>query len=526
MSNGADVAPAAPAPGAGLPRVLQTSVEGSMAGRVRRGVAWTAGSRMVLQVLQVGATAVLARLLTPADYGLAALVAVVTGLAAILVDLGIPAAVIQRRDLDERFLATAFWMNAGVGLVLAGVVCAAAVPLARFFDEPQLVGLVLLSSLTFVLSLNAVHVAVLQRALEFGRISRISLVTITVGLGVSIAAAAAGMGAVSLVLGPVAERLASVVQVWIAVRWFPRVRPSRQAARDIWTYGRGITGFNILNYCVGSADRFVIGRVVTVAALGYYNRAGNLMQLPVQQTTRSLAGVFFPALSAMVDDLPRMRSAWLRLLRASWIVGVPVAVGLALTAPVLVETLYGEGWGPVVPLLVVLSAGIPFLLVGSTTAPVYQALGRTGLQFRLGLVNAVIAVVALAVGVRWGVMGVAVAWVVRTVAGLVVTLVPLLRLLDLGLGRVLATLWRTGLAGAITGAGVWAVVVATADLTAWLALIVQVLAGVALYGAAAWMLERQTIRELAGRATRRKRRGAAKTGPAAPEAPSKTEGDV
>ncbi|MBX9244518.1 lipopolysaccharide biosynthesis protein [Actinotalea ferrariae] len=506
----------------GLPRVLQGDVDGAMAGRVRRGVAWTAGTRFALQLLQVGATAVLARLLSPADYGLAALVAVVTGLAAILVDLGIPASVIQRRGLDERFLSTAFWMNAGVGLVLAGVVCASAVPIAEVFDEPQLVGLVLLSSLTFVLSLNAVHVAVLQRAFEFGRISRMSLVTTTSGLAVSIAAAAAGMGPVSLVLGPVAERLVSVIQVWAAVRWVPRVRPSRADARDIWTFGRGITGTNLLSYSVGSADRVIIGGVVTVSALGYYNRAGNLMQLPIQQTTRSLAGVFFPALSAMADDVPRMRSAWLRLLRASWIVGVPVAVGLALTAPVLVEVLYGEGWGPVVPLLVVLSAGIPFLLVNSTTSPVYQALGRTGLQFRLGLINAVVALAALAVGVRWGVQGVAVAWVVRTVLGLAVTLVPMLRLLDLRLAKVLGALWRTAIGGAATAAAVWGVVVATHDQPAWVALALQVAAGVVVYGAAAWLLERRTLRELLGRVARRKRVPAARPD----DAPTTKEADA
>ncbi|GGC05492.1 lipopolysaccharide biosynthesis protein [Cellulomonas carbonis] len=533
--EGADVAPAAPtpptppggsAPGghhdvpaepsrAGLPRVLQDEVGGSMAGRVRRGVAWTAGSRLVVQVMQVGATAVLARLLSPADYGLAALVAVVTGFAAILVDLGIPAAVIQRRGIDDRYLSTAFWLNFGVGLVMAGLVCAAAVPVAAFFDEPQLVGLVMLSSLTLVLSLNAVHVAVLQRALQFGRIGRMTLLTTSVGIVVSIAAAAAGLGPVSLVLGPIAERLTSVIQVQAAVRWLPRARPSREAARDIWRFGRGITGFNVVNYWVGSADRVVIGRLVTVTALGYYNRASNLMQLPIQQTTRALVGVFYPALSAMAEDLPRLRSAWLRLVRAAWIVGVPVAVGLGLTAPALVGVIYGDQWDAVAPLLAVLSIGIPFLLITSTTAPVFQALGRTGLQFRLGLVNAVVALVALGVGVQWGVMGVAVAWVVRTVLAAAVTLVPLLRLVQVGGGTLVAALWRAATAGALMGAGVWGVVVTTDGMPVPLALTLQVAAGVLVYGAFAWLLERDTVRELLGRASRRTK--------AAPPASAPTE---
>lgn len=521
--EGADVAPAAPAPAPapasldGLPRILHDDVGGSMAGRVRRGVAWTAGSRMIVQLMQLGATVVLARLLSPEAYGLAALVAVVTGFAAILVDLGIPAAVIQRRGLDARYLATAFWLNFGVGVLMAALVCASAVPVARFFDRPELVGLLLVASITFVLSLNAVHVAVLQRALAFGRISRMTLLTASVGMAVSIAAAAAGMGPVSLVLGPVAERLTSVIQVQLAVRWLPRARPSREAARDIWRFGRGLMGFNVVNYWVGSADRILIGKLVTVAAVGYYNRASNLMQLPLQQTTRALSNVFYPALAAMSEDLPRLRSAWLRLLRASWIVGVPAGVGLGLTAATLVGVVFDPRYEPVGPLLAVLSIGVPFLLVTSTTAPGYQAIGRTGLQFRLGMVNAVISVVALVVGVQWGVMGVAVAWVVRTVIGTVVMAVPLLRLLGLGPRPVLASLWRAATAGVLMGAAVWGAVVATEGLALPLALGAQVVTGVLVYGAFAWLLERDTLRELLGRAKRQKK--------AAPSAPATTEGD-
>ncbi|HMO10322.1 MAG TPA: oligosaccharide flippase family protein, partial [Actinotalea sp.] len=181
-----DQPPADPADRDALPAILAGTPSASVAGQVRRGVAWTAGSRMLIQVVQVGATAVLARLLSPAEYGLSALVAVVTGFAAILVDLGIAASVVQRKDLTARYLDTAFWLNLSIGLVMAGLVCAVAVPTAAFFDQPALVGLMLLSSLTFVLSLNGVHVSVMQRALAFGRLSRMNVVSTTVGLVASI----------------------------------------------------------------------------------------------------------------------------------------------------------------------------------------------------------------------------------------------------------------------------------------------------------------------------------------------------
>jgi len=289
------------------------------------------------------------------------------------------------------------------------------------------------------------------------------------------------------------------LQVWLAVRWLPRYRPSRQAAREIWSFGRGLAGTNILMYWVESLDRTIIGRFVTIADLGFYNRASNLMMLPIQQTTHTLSGVFYPALATMAMDPARMRNAWLRLVRAAWIVGIPISLGLVLTAPELVATLYGPGWGPVVPILVVVSAGVPFLLLAATAAPVYQALGRTGLQFRLSLINAAVAFVALSIGIHWGVIGVAVAVVVRSFAGVAVTIPLLLRLLGIPMRRMLAALWRSLASGAVMAAAVWGTAVLARDLARPLALALEVLTGLAVYGPAAWYLERETLRELVGR---------------------------
>lgn len=490
-----------------LPAILVGGPAVALGGQVRRGVVWTAGSRVLVQLLQVAATAVLARLLSPADYGLSALVAVITGFAGILVDLGIAASVIRRPGLDGRYLDTAFWLNFGVGIGIAALVCGAAVPTAAFFDQPDLVGLMLLSSLTFVLSLNSVHVSVMQRALAFATIGRMTVVTTTVGLVVSIAAAALGMGAASLVLGPVVQRATSVVQVWFAVRWIPRWRFSRADAKDIWAFGRGLTGSNVVTYWVTSADRVLLGKAVQVAELGFYNRASNLMQLPLQQTTRTLSTVFYPALATMTGDPARLRRAWLRLVRAAWIVGLPAGVGLVLTAGDAVPVLYGAGWDPVVPLLGVLSAGVPFLVLGMTAGPAFQALGRTGLQFRIGLIGAVIALAALAVGIHWGAMGVAVAVVVRGVVQVVLAMGVLLPVLGLPVRGLLAVLWRSALAGLTMAGAVWGAVLVTGDLHHAPALAIEMAVGVLAYGAVAWWLERDMLRELLGRRRPKKATG-------------------
>lgn len=499
-----------------LPAVLAAAPAVALGGQVRAGVAWTAGSRVLVQLLQVGGTAVLARLLAPADYGLSALVAVVTGFAAILVDMGVASSVIQRRDLTARYLDTAFWLNFGVGVVMAGLVCAVAYPVAAFFDQPQLVGLMLISSLTLLLSLNAVHVSVLRRALAFDRISRMNLTSSLIGILTSIIAAMLGMGAVSLVLGPVAQRVMSVIQLWVAVRWLPRRRWSGEDARDIWRFGRGLTGSNILTYWVSSLDRILIGRVITVADLGYYNRATNLMQLPLQQTTQTLATVFYPALSAMAGDPDRMQRAWLRLVRAAWMIGLPSGIGLALTSSELVPVLYGSRWEMVIPLLAVLSLGVPFQVLGMAAGPAYLALGKTGLQFRLGLITAVVSVGALAVGIHWGVMGIVVAVVLRAAFTTILTMLVLLWVMGVRFRQLGAVLWRSLAGTAVMAAGVFAVPRTVGPLPDGGLLAIEVGVGLILYGAMTWWLERDTVRGLLGRGAKKKRPGPAPGGTQGP----------
>jgi O-antigen/teichoic acid export membrane protein len=483
----------------GLPRILRELEHGDLRTQVRRGVVSTAGSRFVVQAMQLGATAVLARILTPADYGLSALVAVVALASGILVDMGIASAVIQQRHISGQFLATAFWMNTALAVAVAIAVAGSATSLSRFFGTPALAPLLVLASVTFLLTLNGVHLAILERALAFSTVGRIRIVSMLVGLAISVGAATAGLGAASLVLGPLADRLASVIQTFIVVRWLPRSGPSLETARRIWVFGRGLAGFSLLRYVVGSLDRVLIGHMLPVADLGHYNRAWNLMALPMQENTRVLSTVFYPAMAGMGSDAVRLRLAWLRLVRASWMIGVPAGAGLVLTAPSLVQTLYGSGWGAVVPLLAVMSGAVPFLLLEATAPPVFQALGRTGLQFRLEVVNAVLAVGIIVLGIQWGVLGVCAAVAIRAALSAAVSVTVLLNILGLRLRTLVAALWKTVVAGGAMGMTVYGIGLVSEGWTAVLVLVLQCVTGIVTYAILIWLLENTVIRSFMGR---------------------------
>jgi len=469
-------------------------------GSVRRGLLYNGVARVVLQLLAMASMVVLARLLSAEDYGLYALVTAISAFAALFIDMGFAASVVQTRTLDEKFLATAFWANLAMAVGTAVLTAALAWPLSQWFHSPELFGLTIVSAFTMLLSCNAVNVALLRRAMRFDIETSIAVAAAAASLVVTLGAAFLGAGAYSLVLGPVAERATNLLlSVW-RVRWFPRHGPDRVSFDRMWSFGRGLTGFTFVNYWARNLDRFVIGRVLDVATLGYYNRAYNLMNLPASQISDVLSRIFFPAFSAMGNDLPRLRGAWLRVLRAAAMFGVPVGLAIVVSASTLVEALFGPGWEPVIPILQWFAGTIPFMVIGININPMYQALGQTGRQFRYGLVTAGLTIGFMLVGFfLGGVIGIAVATLIRAPLTLAINSRPLLRALGIRWRDAVVPFWRPLVVGAATMAAIAAVGVLAGGSGPWLRLGLMAAVGTLTWLTGVLLLERRLLEELLGR---------------------------
>lgn len=484
------------------PVVSRLSSGGSLASQVRQGVAWSAASRGVLVAAQLGAQAVLARLLAPADYGLYALVSLVIGFVAFLSQLGLSTALVQTRRLTDRLLAAAFWLNFATGVVAAAVVAAAAPGVAVVYDDPRLVPLLLAAGLALALNVTAVPSALLQRALRFKLLTGVEVTTTVVGLLATIAFAAAGHGAMSLVLGTLVQVVVHDVAMWAVVRWVPRHLAHRRELAELWRFGRGLTGANLLYYLSRNLDTALLGGAVGRAELGLYSRSYNIMVLPLNQVTTVLSRVLLPAFARMQDDVGRLRRAWLNTARASLVVGLPLGFGVAASAPALVGTLYGEAWLGMVPTLVLLCLSLPPQLVARVIGPAYQALGRTGLQFRLALISTALTVAAILAGLPWGTTGVAAGLLCVSGLSLLVGLVPLMRLLQLSVRELWASLRGILLAGGglwLAASAAGAAVARVGALPAPAVLGVQVAAGALAYGALLALLEREATASVVAR---------------------------
>jgi len=364
--------------------------------------------------VQFVAGIVLARLLLPEDFGVAATLYALSGFAILFVDLGLGPALVQKARLTERDKSTAFWVNAISGVLLTVLLGLCGPLLARLFDEPELWTLTWIVALNFSLSLGVVHSAMLEREFRFGVVAGIDVSTILFGTSITVALAYSGAGVLSLVLGPLAQTIFSTVSYWIFHPWFPKHFISRASLKQLGHFSAGLMGFNIVNYWSRNADTLLLAHYAGARDLGYYNRAYNLMLLPVSQVTYTVGRVMFPALAAVREDPDRLRRGYRRAARIVSFLTAPFLIGLAAVAPMLIPLLWGPTWEPSVPLLQILClSGVPQCLLG-TTEWLFQAVGKTAAFFRVGVVGAVVTLTAFAIGLQWGVTGVATAWLVRS----------------------------------------------------------------------------------------------------------------
>lgn len=427
----------------------------SLGSGARSGAAWAMGAKVFAQFLQFLGTIATARLLTPDDYGKTAITVPILAFATIFTNLGLGSAIIHARRVTERLLSTAFWLNAVSGVVLTGLVAALSLPLAQLFRVPTLVPLLCLASLTFTFNLSIVQTSLLERTLRFKQIAVIETACWALWVATTVVAAIAGLGPYSLVLGPLAYQVSLTVAMWSFVRWRPRAFIDRESVRELWSFARGLTGYNILDFWSRNADNLLLARFASQADLGNYNRAYTLMKLPVIQMNTMMTRVLFPALTRLRDDRPRLGRAWLRALAASTAVVAPVSIGMAVAAPAMVEVLFGRRWLGMVTLLELLAASALPQTLTTTVGGLLRATGATTALFRLGVLTSVMSLAAMLIGLPWGAVGVATALTVKFYLEVLVSLPVCLRQVGLR--------WRDAV-GALHGVWLGCVALAAAGI--------------------------------------------------------------
>ncbi|HEY4972220.1 MAG TPA: lipopolysaccharide biosynthesis protein, partial [Steroidobacteraceae bacterium] len=306
------------------------------------GLGWTGAARLLGQLLQMAATVVLARLLSPQEYGLLGMVLVFTGFASYVADMGLGASIIQRSEVSARHLNSVFWLNVASGLALSVVFALSAPLVARFYDQPQLRLLTAAIAVNFVLaSLNVVQNALLDKSLHFRTKFWIESVAYLVSGSVAVALAFSGAGVWSLVGQQLTLSLMRVLMMWAQSPWRPALSFDLSAIRELLHFSGHLTAFGAIIYWSQNVDKLVIGRWIGSVPLGIYSLADKLMRLPLTNVNDVTTSVMFPALSSIQDDMEGVRRAYLRGSRMIALITFPTMMALAVLAEPAVLVVYG-----------------------------------------------------------------------------------------------------------------------------------------------------------------------------------------
>ncbi len=379
--------------------------------KIRSGVAWSGLTQVSGQVANLIIAIILTRLLTPEDFGLVGMSLVFTGFATIFTDLGFGAALVQKLDVERRHENAVFWASLGLGALITVIVAAAAPYIAAFYGTPALQPLTVALSFIFVISsFKTVKVALLQKTLNFRTLAIVEFTSTVLAGVIAIYLALTGFGVWSIVALYLAAALIYVVVLWPLTPWRPSLSLRWDALRDLSKFSLNLLGFSAFNYWTRNGDNLLIGRFVGSEALGLYARSYSILLLPVWQISSVISNVMFPALSAIQDDILRVREMYLSAIAVVSLVTFPLTLGLLVVARPFVLALFGDKWAGMIPILQVFCLLAVLQSIGTTSGWLYQSQGRTDIMFRWGLVAGSAALISFVVGLRWGALGVAVAY--------------------------------------------------------------------------------------------------------------------
>jgi PST family polysaccharide transporter len=372
------------------------------------GLIWAGGEAVARALLQFGVLIVLARLLTPADYGVVGAGLVIVGISYVFAQLGVGPAVVQRKNLESRHLHTAFCFSLLFSCLVAGTIFLAAPLFAGFFRMPRLEQTLHLLSLVFpIVGLGVVSEALLQREMQFKKLARIEVTSYFSGFVlVAIPLAICQFGLWSLVVGQLTQMAVRTAQMLWAARWRPALRFDSGAMRELWQFSGGQSLAQLANYVASSGDAMVVGRFLGADAVGLYTRAYQLMLAPAILIGSVLEKVLFPALSKVQHQPELLARAYRQgnLILATFI--LPIAAAIIVLAPDAIPFALGQNWSGVALPLQLFSLGLLWRTGMKMSNSIIRAKGWAN-SFAICQTTYAITTVTFAwIGSRWGLAGV------------------------------------------------------------------------------------------------------------------------
>jgi O-antigen/teichoic acid export membrane protein len=411
----------------------------NLKGRSVRGGALIAGSQGCQFLLGMVLTVVLARLLTPLDFGLVAMVTAVTGLGQAFADLGLSEATIQRPEITPEQISSLFWINLAAGLGLTCITMALAPVLAWFYREPRLILITLIVSPTFLIgALRVQPDALLKRQMRFKGLAIRDVTAFLTGVFVAVVMAWEGDGYWAIVAFPLTANLIQMCGSWVMVDWRPSWPHSAAGIGEMVTFGGQVAASYLVGSLSGNTANILVGWYWGAGPLGLYSRACNLLMKPVNQILMPTSGVAIPALSRIQGDQARFARYYLGAVNLIMWISAPLFGFLFVAARPLIVFLLGIKWQDAAPVF-------QLLCISALAQPIFQSMnwilissGRTDRLLRITLTTSIITIAGLAFALPYGITGVA-----MCCSGLQIAFLPwVMRICYRDTGVTFRALWR------------------------------------------------------------------------------------
>jgi teichuronic acid exporter len=372
-------------------------------GKTIKGIAWTFLDRAGSQFIGFVVTLMLARILSPDEFGLIAMASVVIAITRIFIDSGLNDSLIQKQNCTTTDFSTVFFFNMVVTVVLFCVIFISAPAIARFFGYPELVPVIRVLGLKpCIAAFSFVQMAIIQKNMKFRLVPKLRLPAFIISGVIGLVMAWKGYGVWALVAQSLAETFLFTLLLWIVADWWPTLVFDKTIFRFHWKHGSRLLVVNVLNAIYRNIFSLIIGKFFSAAQLGFYSRAESFKAIILNNTTGLVQTVSYPALAQMQDDNERLKKAYRKILQATLFVILPVSAVFITAAGPIIEFLLTPKWLPAAPILVVLMLSLVFSPFNTINLNILKVKRRTDLLLRTDVINKIFLVAIVTVTVNLG----------------------------------------------------------------------------------------------------------------------------
>jgi O-antigen/teichoic acid export membrane protein len=375
--------------------------------RILHSIKWTTMATVAIAAMQIGYSALMSRLLTPADFGLVAMAGVVLSFGSYFAQMGLEQALVQRSELSDEDVRVAFTVSVLLGITCTTLLWCIAPLVPLYFHNPHVVPILRVMAVSLLITgSSATAISLLKRRMAFETLSKMEVTSFVIAYGgVGLGMAFSGYGVWSLLGATITQGVLLGVLAYWNVRHSIRPLFDWEVFKPLFAFGGRVSVISFLEFLGANLDQLFIGRLLGVRMVGIYNRAFMLVYLPVHNMTTSIARVLLPAFSTLQNDRPRLRQAYLTILSLTSYVVVPTCVGIATSAAPLVQVMLGDQWLEAIPIIKIVAFIVGLNMLSTFGGILFESLAD--LNFKLVLQGSYVVIQALLMiyASRFGLVG-------------------------------------------------------------------------------------------------------------------------